>query len=572
MNESRSFVTKIALLIVGSVGLWLMLFSFVSAESIRSFDAVIVVNADSSLTITETIGYDFGQVPKHGMYREVSSQHAQSASAWYKERYVEYELMSILRNGKPEAYSIGDSRGLSVKIGSADRSINGLHEYEIVYKAIGAIAEGVDGTELYWNVTGSAWDIPMANITATVVADGAILEPAQYCYAGRTDSNKKCTNISANPTNTVFLQDKLWPREEFTIAQSLSLPAPAAIAEGYNFLILEIILSGLLLIIAAIFLYRWYYRYRTSKTIIAQYEPLADFKPMFTGVLIDNKLDSRDITAGIVYLAQQGFISIRHVESKILYFFDHSDYEVTLLRSPSEAETAFQKSILGLLFDSRVVNQTVLLSSLRSDSAKLRKNGLALIQLRSEVKKDLVKTGYLEQPLYRASKGFGLGGSVLPFIIAGVFFVDFAPILIISLFVSIGLCTVALSERRTTKGYKALNYLRGFKDFLTVTDADRFAFHNAPGLSPQQFMEYLPYAIAFGVEKEWAEVFKDIHIDAPSWYVSNNQNSFGSLALTQNLGAFSRSFAGSTGSSGSRGSSGGGSSGGGSGGGGGGSW
>jgi uncharacterized membrane protein len=156
--------------------------------------------------------------------------------------------------------------------------------------------------------------------------------------------------------------------------------------------------------------------------------------------------------------------------------------------------------------------------------------------------------------------------------IINALFISTGPLVFIS---TVGLAIVSLvvlQERRTAKGYEAQNYLQGFKDFLTVTDADRFAFHNAPGLSPQQFMEYLPYAIAFGVEKEWAEVFKDIHIESPDWYISNTKASFNSLALAQNIGSFSRSLSGTAGSTGSTGSSGGGSSGGGSGGGGGGSW
>jgi uncharacterized membrane protein len=125
-------------------------------------------------------------------------------------------------------------------------------------------------------------------------------------------------------------------------------------------------------------------------------------------------------------------------------------------------------------------------------------------------------------------------------------------------------------DRRTGLGYEALNHLEGFKLFLSVTDKERFAFHNAPEKSPELFMKYLPYAVAFGVEKEWAKVFASLTIPNPNWYEgSGGISAFSATALTSDLASFSTSFSASSGTSGS---SGGGSSGGGGGGGGGGSW
>ena len=83
-------------------------------------------------------------------------------------------------------------------------------------------------------------------------------------------------------------------------------------------------------------------------------------------------------------------------------------------------------------------------------------------------------------------------------------------------------------------------------------------------------MQYLPYAIAFGVEQEWSEAFKSITIPNPEWYDGGSTSSFSATNLTTSLGAFSTAFASSSGSSGGSGGSG--SVGGGSGGGGGGSW
>ena len=92
------------------------------------------------------------------------------------------------------------------------------------------------------------------------------------------------------------------------------------------------------------------------------------------------------------------------------------------------------------------------------------------------------------------------------------------------------------------------------------------------------FEKLLPYAVAFGVEKIWAERFKDIDIKPPDWYEGKDMTVFNSVIFASSLGRSLSSFRSSaTPTTSSKGfssgfSSGGGFSGGGGGGGGGGSW
>jgi uncharacterized membrane protein len=127
--------------------------------------------------------------------------------------------------------------------------------------------------------------------------------------------------------------------------------------------------------------------------------------------------------------------------------------------------------------------------------------------------------------------------------------------------------------KRTKEGVLALEEIKGFKLFLSVTETERLKFHNAPAKKPELFEKYLPYAMVLKVEKEWAKQFEGLFTEPPTWYEGNWQT-FSLISLTSNLNAFS-SVASSTltpsaPSSGSGFS--GGSSGGGFGGGGGGSW
>ena len=115
----------------------------------------------------------------------------------------------------------------------------------------------------------------------------------------------------------------------------------------------------------------------------------------------------------------------------------------------------------------------------------------------------------------------------------------------------------------------------GFKEFLY-----RVHRYRVQDLTPETFEKYLPYAMVFGMEKQWAKQFEGIIQEAPSWYGTHSTRStYGSSSVSGaagfSAGAFSASLSSSfastfSSSSGSSGASGGGGSAGGGGGGGGG--
>ncbi|MBP6881001.1 MAG: DUF2207 domain-containing protein [Candidatus Pacebacteria bacterium] len=571
---TRDIFRKAALVVLVSAALWAALITIASAEAIRSFDSDILVHEDSSFTVTETIVYDFEQELRHGIFRNIKDKHPQEASAWYKTRYIDLELISVTRDGQSEPYTLEPYDGLSVKIGDPYSTIIGQHVYQIKYLVRGGLAEYPEGVELYWNATGDEWPVTIESAIALVrVSYGVEMLSDRDCYVGLHGSAERCDSIETQTDGIVFNEQRIFPGQGFTIAQSLDLPVSPQILERTDMTWLWVVLFAVWFSGLGVWIYRWRTAHRPSQTIIPQYEPLPEFKPMFTGILFDNRLDTRDITACIVYLAQQGFISIKQTTDKVAWLFDATDYEVTLLRPSEEVETEFQRQVLTLIFGPFTgVGVTKKLSDIKSDEAQRRKNSATIQVLRKTVIMELVKQGLLEQTISRTAR-ISIGVAL---VFVGQYFLPmvmlFGPFTIAFIFgtvLTILILLIAGFERRTRKGYEALNYLKGFKDFLSVTEKERYKFHNAPALSPQQFMEYLPYAIAFGVEEEWAEVFKDIQIGQPDWYSSTSGSTFNAVAFTGSIGAFSTAFASSSGSSGSRG---GGHSGGGGGGGGGGSW
>jgi uncharacterized membrane protein len=68
---------------------------------------------------------------------------------------------------------------------------------------------------------------------------------------------------------------------------------------------------------------------------------------------------------------------------------------------------------------------------------------------------------------------------------------------------------------RTQNGARALEGVLGFEDFLAHVESDRF---NRMIKTPEMFEKFLPFAMAFGVEKNWSRAFEGILKEPPQWY------------------------------------------------------
>jgi len=84
-------------------------------------------------------------------------------------------------------------------------------------------------------------------------------------------------------------------------------------------------------------------------TIIAQYDPPEGMKPTLVGSLVDEKPDFRDITAGLIYLAEQGFVKIKRLEKE--WVLGSIDYEIELTKNDITSLEKTEQSILNLFFD-----------------------------------------------------------------------------------------------------------------------------------------------------------------------------------------------------------------------------
>lgn len=540
----------------------------VNAEVIQKFEADYTIGGSGEVTVVETITYDFQGIERHGIFRTILNKHPQSASVWYKNRSIDLEIKSVERDGRAEPYTETRSgKEVEIKIGDEDIYLLGTQTYVITYTLRGALSYGVSGSEFYYNVTGNEWEVPIVLAIATVRGDA--LYGAYKCYQGEPGATDACTNSMKDNGTVIFTGNALQSGSGLTIATELD-PSKVAyvVTEKTSWLLFGYALAVIWTLGLVIYVYRFRYAHKVPKTVVAQYEPYQNFLPMYTGYLFDNVLDPKDITAGILYLAEQGFIKITRTEKKVLLIFPTTDYTITLLKPLSDIPSKFLTKISELLFVTETaVGTEVPISTLAKERAK---NAERIMYLKRDLDEDLKTNGFLESTFPLLSSKIPKILLALLVVFGGFLFVPSGAILVGIVFATtIVLGLIFLIPRKTSKWFEARNHTEGFKLFLSVTDKERFDFHNAPEKSPELFMQYLPYAVALGVEEKWAKVFEGITIPQPDWYEGGNIVAFSASSLTSDLGAFSTALSTNSGVSGS---SGGGSSGGGGGGGGGGSW
>ncbi|MCX6763265.1 MAG: DUF2207 domain-containing protein [Candidatus Moranbacteria bacterium] len=546
----------------------------ISQEQVDNFAGKIVINTDASIEVTEKIDYNFGALEKHGIFRDVTVK--------YKARGGNYNLrltdVSVAdENGIPYAFTTSyTGADFEIKIGDVNKLISGEKVYVIHYKIQRAINYFTDHDELYWNLTGDKWLVPIKNASLEIQLPQQIeTDKLQIeCFQGVYGSASECgKDFLKNGNFSYKSSGEIIPGQGLTAVAGFPkgiIKEPGIIQKFWEtfkdngILLLPILILGLLV-------WLWHSRGRDPKgrgTIIAEFDAPDNLTPMEVGTVADEKFDKKDFSAEIIFLAVKGYLKIKKVDNKIL-FLTSIDYELEKLKDESNLENTEDKAILQNLFAS---GNKVAISSLKDSFYKKFK------EIGDQVYAKLANSGYFIQNPDKVRKNYLILGIVILFLgfPLGAFFGGLG---IFSFIVS-GILIIIFSffmPQRSIKGVLAKEHILGLKEYLTVAEKDRIKFHNAPAKNPEHFEKLLPYAMVLGVEKEWAKQFEDIYKNSPSWYEDSHGGSFNSVLFVSNLNSFSASAnssltsAPSSASGGGSGFSGGGA-GGGFGGGGGGSW
>ncbi len=568
-------------------------------ERIDSYAVAIEVEADGTLLVREEIAYDFGSSERHGIFREIVTRQR------YDDRFDRsYPLNVISVTATPPNtsahYEVEDAGGglTRLRVGDAARTISGRHTYLITYRLRGTMNGFDDHDELYWNVIGAQWDVPIDRASVTVRAPAPAT--SAICFAGATGSNAPCARASVEGGRAVFAHERLDTFEGLTIVVALpkgAVPEPAPVLHERQtfaraFTVDPLRISLMLALLAAVgggvarLLWvigrdrQWRGQPVAavpamagdvedrvplvgSPTYPVEYTPPEGMRPGLVGTVFDETAHPLDITATIIDLAVRGYLSIDEIEGK--GWFASDDWKLTRLK-PDGGLTDYERTLLDGLF---LNGDEVKFSDLRERFAT------RLSQVQAQLYRELVdRKWYRRSP--KDTRAMWLGISLVALSAAVALSVGaglFTSFAVVPLpLVAGAVALLALHGRmpaRTAAGTAAHRRVLGFRRFILDAETYRARFAEQAGL----YYEYLPYAIVFGATKQWARAFEGLALPAPDWYASSQP--FSALMLANAMTSFSDRSAGAlTSTPGGSGGSGfsGGFSGGGGGGGGGGSW
>lgn len=539
------------------------------AEDIRDFAASASFQG-RNMTVEENIRYDFGEFDRHGIYRYIPDSYNRDGMHYR----LRLRLQQVLRNGQKEKYSVNNWGGdFSIKIGDPKSTISGVQEYALKYSTDRAINFFPDHDELYWNVTGNGWSVPMDRATYRLRLPGGAAYTQAECFTGTFGSTEHACDIEEVGDDVLVATNRvLLAGEGLTVVLAFppgTFPKPSSLEKVWMVVTDNAVLFFPLAALVVMFL-MWRAKGRDPSlgTVIPEYESPRKWPPaMIAAAETNGSVPDRAVTATILDLARRGFVKIRFGEQKGL--FSTSQTYTFVKQKDFEASAAeFEDKIFEGLFKSGPEAEI--------KDLKDGKFYTSVQSFKTRVQTRLDKENvFTANPMKVRSAYIAIG----VFVSVGLF-VFFSSTFLGAVCAAVTGVIILLfgwfMPRRTLDGVKLLAQIKGFKWFLSVTEKDRLDFHNAPERTPEQFMEFLPYAVAFGVEQKWAEQFKSLTIPPPQW-AEGNFHGFNAVLLASglhNLHSSASSAAFSPPSSAGSGGSGfsGGGSGGGFGGGGGGSW
>jgi len=538
---------------------------------IKDFSTEIIVNLDSSLDITEVIVADCGYLDdKHGIFRILPTDYKTNEGNFI----LPIKLESITdENGNNYKYSKEKNDDtITFKIGDKNIEVKGENTYIIKYRVENAVrTERNSYDELYWNVLGNFWDMEIDNFRAKIIFPEEINKnntDIDY-YAGALGSKDK------GDFDLIWLDENIIElRKESTIYKNkgltLSASFPKDIVTPYKYSIwqrikiainnsaLKYIISGILVFLVFLF---WLKKGRDpeiNKPLIAEYEIPEGLTPIEAGLILTRGRQNKStIPATIINLAVKGYLKIEKIEKRGIFFKE--DYRFINQHKETDLLYLGEKELFEKLFSNN--KSEVKLSDLKNS------NQVKVAQIYKHVKNDLKARKIID----KNSANIGLGMIIIGCIFNGIVFESDINII----FSLVGFSLVIfgfLMNKLTKEGSELKHKIKGFKLFMKTVEKHRASFYEKEGIMEK----FLPYAILFGITKQWLKSMKNIFGEE---YLNNYQSTFLVGAITISdldnfeslIGDISSNIS-STVSSSSTGVSGSGFSGGGSGGGGGGGW
>jgi uncharacterized membrane protein YgcG len=244
-------------------------------------------------------------------------------------------------------------------------------------------------------------------------------------------------------------------------------------------------------------------------------EPPSDLPAGMVGTLIDEHAEPKDVMATLVDLARRGVLAIQEESKPGLFGIGKNQEFIYHLENASLPMRPYEKLLVDKLFDGE---QSKKLSDLRE------KFYVTMGQLQKGLYQAVVDEGLFPsspEKVRTSYAGLGIAALVLAGIVgcfAFIFLVQwsgFALCLPVAFAVpAIGLIVLArYMPRKTDQGAEESAKWLAFKRYM-----ENIEQYTKVEEVKEIFDRYLPYAIAFGLEKSWIARFARVDAPPPPWY------------------------------------------------------
>lgn len=267
---------------------------------------------------------------------------------------------------------------------------------------------------------------------------------------------------------------------------------------------------------------RWYTSGRDPKIgLIADIisTPPDDLHPGAAGTLIDERTDTRDVVATLVDLGRRNIIRIDEEETGVIAGFGtRTEYQITLLDLDQPMES-YETELLNVIFPGKLeVNAKTPMS--KANERMQRGAG----RIHGGFYQEVVDHGYFDKrpdKVRTRSAFMGIFGpliAVAVWLLVGLLYGGSSGFLWFMAFAAgfvyfVGTMMSNAMVRKTLEGAEAAAKWKAFKRYLE--DIDK----NADLEESQDIYErYLPYAVAFGIEKGWVTKFESAGAQTPDWF------------------------------------------------------
>ncbi len=507
-----------------------------ATERITKFVSDLYVEESGLIRVVEniTVEAENDQI-KRGIVREFPTRYTTKFGNHF---VVTFDLQNVLRDGKPAQFDQHwQDNGVRVYIRNKNVIIPpGEYTFTLEYTVNRSLGFFENHDEIYWNVTGNGWRLPIDKVIARIHLPPEI--PKQKvevaAFTGAFQQRGKAYMVKTLSDGVIEFETsrpfKTFEGISVVVGWPKGFIAYPSLWQQWrwffedNIAILLLLLGLLILFVLYLSVYLKNRKDKAGLVTIPLYHPPKGMTPGQMRYMIKMKYDQQVLASDIVNMAVHGWLEIKCTQA---YF--SQKYSLVAKKKPDDSWYA---KIYHLFFD----NDQGTIDLSRSNRAELA-TVLDLVQKRYSkecklfFKKNNVVVGF--------GLFFSFVWSLLLFAVDAEWF--FLAGLLLFMFNGIG---HTLLQTYSKKGWKIRNEIDGFKMFLQATESERLKLVGTPPTkTPQLYEKYLPYAIALGVEKAWsvqfAPVFRKLEQEGtpytPIWIYGGRFNSFNTHSFSSNM-------------------------------------